>query len=81
LIAGYEELRRQVLIRQRGPGVAVLMRSGLWAWMNASAACAPLPTKACTQSEAEPVIPQALHTELVLILAGMLLHGYQEARV
>jgi hypothetical protein len=76
LIAGYEELRRQVLIRQRGPGVAVLIRSGLWAWMNACAACAPLPTKACTQSEAEAVIPQGLHTEIVLILAGMLLHGY-----
>jgi len=25
-------------------------------------------------TEAEPVIPQGLHTEIVLILAGMLLH-------
>lgn len=39
-----------------------------------------LPVKVCTRTEAEPMIPQRLQTEIVLILAGMLLHGYQEAR-
>ena len=78
LVAGYEELRRQMLIKQRGPGAAVLMRSGLWAWINACSACAPLPTKVSTQSDAAPVVPQGLHAEIVLILAGMLLRGYQE---
>jgi hypothetical protein len=49
--------------------------------MTACSACiAPLPLKVNTQTEAEPVIPQGLHSELVLILAGMLLHGCQEAR-
>jgi hypothetical protein len=67
------------LIRQRGPGVAVLMRRGLWAWVNACSECTAPPTKVCTQTETEPVIPQGLHTEVVLILTGMLLHGYQEA--
>jgi hypothetical protein len=52
------------------------MRSGLGEWMNACSASAPLPTKV---TEAEPVVPQGLHTEIVLILAGMLLHGHQEA--
>jgi len=80
LVAGYEELRRQVLIRQSGPGVAVLMRRGLWAWMNACSTDTPPPIKGCTQSEAEAVIPQGLHPEIVLILAGMLLHCYTEAR-
>ena len=34
-----------------------------------------------TQSEAEPIIPQGLHTEIVVMLAGMLLGRYQEASV
>ena len=37
-----------------------------------------LPIKVCARFEAEPTIPQGLQTEIVLILAGMLLHGYQE---
>ena len=70
-----------MLIRHHGPGVAVLMQRGVWAWMNACSACsAPPATKVFTQTEAEPVIPQGLHTEIVLILAGMLLHGWQETR-
>jgi hypothetical protein len=49
--------------------------------MNACSACsASLPAKPYTQPEAEPVIPQGLHTEIVLILAGILLHGFLEAR-
>jgi hypothetical protein len=57
------------------------MQRGVWAWMNACSACTPPPTKVFTQTETEAVIPQGLHTEIVLILAGMLLHGCQEARV
>ena len=49
--------------------------------MNACSACSvSLPAKLYTQTEAEPVIPPGLHTDIVLILAGMLLHGYLEAR-
>ena len=33
-----------------------------------------------TQPKPNQSIPQGLHTEIVLILAGMLLHGYLEAR-
>ena len=80
-VAGYEELRRQALISHRGPGLAVLMRRGVAAWMNVcSARSASLPAKPYTQPEAEPVIPQDLHTDIVLILAGILLHGFLEAR-
>ena len=39
-----------------------------------------LSIKVCARTETEPMIPQGLQTEIVLILAGMLLHGYQEAR-
>jgi len=82
LVAAYEELRRQVLLNHHGPGVAVLMRRGVWAWISVcSADGAALPTKAFTQSEADPIIPQGLHTEIVVMLAGMLLGRYQEASV
>jgi hypothetical protein len=51
-------------------------------WMNACSLCAvPLATKARLQTEAEAVIPAGLRAEVVLILAGMLLHRYQEARL
>jgi len=57
------------------------MRRGMWEWMHACSVChSTLPIKVCAGTEAEPMIPQGLQTEVVLILAGMLLHGYQEAR-
>lgn len=57
------------------------MRRGMWEWMHACSVCnSTLPIKVCTRPEAEPMIPQSLQTEIVLILAGILLHGYQEVR-
>lgn len=80
LVAAYEELRRQVLLNRHGPGATLLRRRGVWAWISVcSAGSAALPTKAFTQSEADPIIPQGLHTEIVVMLAGMLLGRYQEA--
>jgi hypothetical protein len=79
-VAGYEDLRRQALISPRGPGVVVLVRRGVQAWMSAFAAGGvPLSPERFTPTEAGPAIPQGLHTEIVLILVGMLLHGCQEA--
>jgi hypothetical protein len=49
-------------------------------WMHAcSRSTSPPAAKAYAQSEAEPLISQGLQTEIILILAGMLLHGFQEA--
>ena len=80
LIAGYEELRRQALTGHAGAGLAVFIRRGMWEWMHAcSGWTSPLPAEAFAHTEAEPVIPQGLQTEIILILAGMLLHGFQEA--
>jgi hypothetical protein len=51
----------------------------MWEWMHAcSGWTSPLPARAFAHTEAEPV-PQGLQTEIVLILAGMLLYGFQEA--
>ena len=79
LIAGYEELRRQLLNGERGQGLALFMRRGMREWMNACSLCvAPSPTKEFTAAPDEAVVPQGARTEIVLILAGMLLQGCQE---
>jgi hypothetical protein len=81
LVAGYEELRRQVLSGYRGSGLALFQRRGMREWMNACSLCAaPTPTKTLSPSDGEAVFPQGLHTEIVLVLAEMLLHRCQEAR-
>ena len=81
-VAGYEELRRQFLNGHCGAGLAVFLRRGMWEWMHVCSVCnSTLPIKVRARTEtAEPMIPQDLQTEIVLILAGMLLHGYQEVR-
>jgi hypothetical protein len=51
------------------------------AWMNACSVCAaPVSLKPSPEPAGEPVIAPQLHAEIVLILAGMLLNGGQEAR-
>jgi hypothetical protein len=80
LIAAYEELRRQILNGQRGSGLALFMRRGMWEWMNACSLClAPSPSKEFTVAPDQAVLPQGARTEVVLILAGMLLYLLQSA--
>ena len=79
LIAAYEEMRRQILNGQRGPGLALFMRRGMKEWMNAcSLYIAPSLTKESTAAPDEAVLPPGARTEIVLILTGMLLQGCQE---
>src|SRR4029077_4553441 len=60
LIAAYEELRRQILNGQRGPGLALFMRRGMREWMNACSLClAPSPTKEFTAAPDRAVLPQS----------------------
>ena len=83
LIARYEALRQQVLGRPgaipRGQGLALLMRSGMSGWMQAWAQCvvAVAPPKEPLGDDA--MFPVAMHREVTLILAGMVLHGCQDA--
>ena len=79
LIGAYEELRSQILNGQRGAGLALFMRRGMSEWMNAcSLRVAPFPAKEFTAAPDKAVLPQGARTEIVLIVAGMLLHGCQE---
>jgi hypothetical protein len=49
--------------------------------MNACSLCAaPPPTKVLAVANDDTVLPQGVRTEVVLILAGMLLHSCQESR-
>jgi hypothetical protein len=73
------ELRRQLLNGQRGSGLVLFMRRGMREWMTACSPClAPPPTKEFITAADEAVLPHEARTEVVLILAGMLLHGCQE---
>lgn len=84
LISRYEQLREQALRRPsgiaRGQGLALLMRGGMSAWMQAWAQClvqAPAPPQVMPGDEA--ILPLSMHKEVAMILAGMVLYGRQEA--
>jgi len=79
MVAAYEELRRQLQHGQQGPGLALFLRRGMREWMNACAVCtASSPTPVLPAANDEAILPHGTRTEIVLILAGMLLHSRQE---
>ena len=81
LIARYEELRRQALGRSatQGQGLALFMRRGMSAWMQAWSQCVPpSPVPARWRNDQE-ICPVQLHREVVMLLAGMVLFARQEA--
>ena len=82
LVDAYEELRRRFLSRQYRPGVAILMRRGLREWMNTCSSYLDVPATSVPAAPPhdETILPQGVRAELVVILAGMLLHRCQEAR-
>ncbi len=83
LISRYEELRQQALGRPGGilgQGLALLMRSGIREWMQAWAQCGVQITAPPKQRlDEDESFPLAMHREVTLILAAMVLHGCQEA--
>jgi hypothetical protein len=78
LVAAYEELRGQFLNGQRGPGLALFVRCGMRELMNTCSLCATPPALPMVANDA--VLPQGVRTDVVLILAGMLLYRCQELR-
>lgn len=84
LIARYEALRQQVLGRPsgipRGQGLALLMRSGIGGWMQTWAQCVvEVAAPAKEQLGEDKSFPLALQREVTMILAAMVLNGFQEA--
>lgn len=80
--ARYEELRAQVLGQGDGHdalGLVVLLRHGVAAWIDV---CAEHPSppapRGGTAGEGPMPIEDAAHAELIRVVAGMVLHHYQE---
>lgn len=77
--AGSEHLREQVLEGARGAGWALVVRRGVGAWLAACpAGPVPPPHPVGTASPAMRRLPSGRHTEVVLLLAGMVLPARRE---
>lgn len=78
----YEQLRAQVLGQgdgRGGVGLVVLLRHGVAAWIEVCAERPPPPaSRADTAPEEAMPIEEAAYAELIRVVAGMVLHHYQE---
>jgi len=79
----YEELRQQVLSGDsRGPGLAVLLGRGMQAWLAVTAALGvrntPPETQIATGTGPIQTVPGECRVQLTAVLAGMVLHGWQQ---
>lgn len=75
LVARYEELRQRALERDvfSGGGLAVLLRQGMAAWVDAWSTCPASANVAPRGSAACSSLPGALVSDLVLVLTEMAL--------
>jgi hypothetical protein len=80
LIDRYEELRRLVLGRSgaHGHGMALLMRRGMSAWMQAWSQCVAVPPAPTQVPDDQETCPVELHREVATLLANMVLFARQE---
>lgn len=80
MIAGYEELRRQVLTGcGNGPGMTLFLRHGMRSWMEAWASC-HWSAAVAPRRESHPPRPVAvgLHSELAMLLTSMAMPTHPE---
>jgi hypothetical protein len=82
LVTHYEDLRALVLKGiGRGLGLALFLRQGMKAWMQACSQWSPQVSRDTTSNLAlHYELPLDSRDQLVMILAGMALNGYWEAR-
>jgi len=83
----YEELRQEALYTcvkcfTRSQGLALFIRRGMAAWIEAWTNCipSPLPVKKGEGNHLERNLAVDLHTEVAILLTNMTLRIYQEAR-
>jgi hypothetical protein len=81
LIARYEDLRRQALGRfgAQAQGLALFMRRGMSAWMQAWSQCVAPPQSPVQPPQTQEICPVQLHADLATLLANMVLFARQEA--
>jgi hypothetical protein len=75
LRSSYEDLRAQVLAGGRGPGFALFLSHGMCEWMEVCSSCTAVvaaidPVAATANPQ---LLPPGMRSEIVAILAGMLL--------
>jgi hypothetical protein len=61
-----------------GLGLALFLRRGMTAWMQAWSECAEVETETCSISGAKETIPMEMRSQLTALLAGMLLSLQQQ---
>ena len=83
LTAHYEQLRRDAMSQPAhgggGLGLALFLRRGMTAWMQAWSECAGAETETCPISGDEETMPADTRSQLAALLAGMILSLRQEA--
>jgi hypothetical protein len=81
LITRYEELRRLALGRSsaQAQGLALFMRRGMSAWMQAWSQCVAPPLAPAQPQDDQEICPVQLHREVAMLLASMVLFARQEA--
>jgi len=77
----YEDLRTQVLVGGRGPGLAIFLRHGMREWIELCCSCTPViaaiePVSVCVRPE---YVPAEARSAIVMILAGLFLQKRLEA--
>jgi hypothetical protein len=79
----YEDLRRQVLAGDsRGPGLAILLSRGMKAWLDVATSLDVRSTPSPIVTDTGPIqtVPGEHRNQLTAVLAGMVLHGWQQGR-
>ncbi|HEV2224805.1 MAG TPA: hypothetical protein VGR84_17575 [Candidatus Acidoferrales bacterium] len=62
-----------------GLGLALFLRRGMTAWMQAWSECAAVETETCSISGGKETIPADMRSQLAALLASMILSLQQEA--
>jgi hypothetical protein len=80
LRSSYEDLRAQVLAGGRGPGLALFLHHGMCEWMEVCRTCtAVVAAKEPVATIANPqLLPPGMRSEIVALLAGMILEKQWE---
>ena len=79
----YEQLRCDAMSRSGhsggGLGLALFLRRGMTAWMQAWSECADAEMETCSISGGKETIPADMRSQLATLVAGMILSLRQEA--
>ena len=82
LRSSYEDLRAQVLVGGRGPGLSLFLHHGMCEWMEICSSCTAVAAStqpvAPTATPNPQLLPPGMQSEIVAILAGMFLEKQWE---